>query len=976
MAGTYSYTDLEKISNNPTRVINEITTLVEQALGSTDVAFKSPTHPFIVAMDMITGQAWGLINRHEDAVSRVYPFHARNMSDLGRNMSDYQWYGMFSNPSTTQMVYVLPTSEIERLAVDYSETDGTIVNSYRKLVIPKDTRIQVVGTYFSIETPIEIRLMEHGGHSVVYDSSEVSPFNPISTNILEKDYVYVNGVRFIRITIPVRQVNCTPLFNLASTQSGGLKDTYTYTDSLYGIRAFIVNSAGVKTELEIVYNTQVYDRTKPSMTIDLDTENNQFTYEIPEAYINLGTGVGTVSLFVYTSKGSYEQDLKTIETKDHVPEYLDYDYDNSSLDKYSLPIRSVSNQYWKTIQAVSGGTNPRTFDSVRNAVIYGDRRNSLPITPNQYSFNIEDSGFSEVKSIDYVGGRLYKVSSDLPLQTNKNFDSGIGTWVGDILYSLTDLVKSGVVYDNTDRVTIPSKTLFLLSDTGNSIVSSTTLAGINALADDELIDYIKANRMVFTPMHYVVDTTESQLNIRVYYLDVPTINYQRFLYENTTLNIEVGVGSATIEYTSTGYVLTIGTTSGDDYKALDDADVGLQLSFQPNGSSTYASMKGTLKGTSEAGERIWEFKIPTNFDIDSSDNLHLSGFSQYGQVQDVSLTALTNNFSLLFVKTGAAGFGISDSDKIIDRTLFSTDYITIVETTFNIQLGVNMDGMYVRARPVVGSANYKTYDQDIPATYGKPVYKRENDQLVFGDDNLPILLHAATDVIYDANNNPVIAYPKGSIVYDNSGNPISLSPRELQYYFTIIGFDAMYYFSTDADDTDYVNSIKSYLQDTVMAQITAFKDRSLDDTKLMFQPRIKLGKSSVVINEGILATMTLDFSFAVTYYMTKTGYGSDDLQSAIRTSTPSVINAALANEIASVSSIQSALVAMAGSEVVDVKVSFFNGDDEIDVASRQDSSASFSIKKVLELTTEGILSIKEDVNVEFKQHTAKTQIGN
>ena len=54
----YSFSDLEKMSNTPTRVIADVLDRIEDSLG-TDVAFNSPSHPFVVAMDMIVGQSWG-----------------------------------------------------------------------------------------------------------------------------------------------------------------------------------------------------------------------------------------------------------------------------------------------------------------------------------------------------------------------------------------------------------------------------------------------------------------------------------------------------------------------------------------------------------------------------------------------------------------------------------------------------------------------------------------------------------------------------------------------------------------------------------------------------------------------------------------------------------------------------------------------------------------------------------------------------
>ncbi len=965
----YTFEELERCANNPTRVINDVLNFVQQALDGTQTQFNSPSHPFVVSLDMITGQAWGLINRHEDAVSKLYRFHARTMNDLGRDMADADWYGMFANPATTTMAFVLPTSEIERLAVDFSETDGNVINTYRKLVIPKDTRVKVMGIYFMTETPIEIRLMSHGGHSVVYDANNISPFNPISQNILDKDYVIAGGVRFLRINVPMRQLNCTPKFNIASTTAGGLKDTFQYEDYLYGIRAVINYPDGSQSPLSVVYNTQVYDQTRPSLTIDLDSTNKRFTYEIPDVYINNGSGVGSVNLFVYTTKGAYEQDLKVISVADHVPEYLDLNFDNGNLNQYSSPMREVNDNYWKTITAVSGGSVPRSFASVRQAQIYGNRRDSLPITPNQQSFDVTDYGYSSVLAIDYYTNRIFRLTRELPQQQNKDFQSSMGCYIGSMLYSMDELAATGVVKNNGERITIPSRTLVRLRDTTNQIVSAGDLQNYRALSNDSLVDLVENNRFVYLPFHYVLDATQNQVDVRMYYLDNPKVNYQKFWYENASLGVELGIGSVVLEYKDDGYTMTVSTRSGTDYKALKDEDVGVQLCFTPESTDTLASMRGELVGKTEKGERVWQFKLGSNFDVDSNDRIYLEGFSQYGKEQPTVMSPLTNNFSLLFLSAGTSDSGLSDSDAKIDTSLFQSSMLAIIESRFNVTLGQAMNGMYTRARPITGDAKFQRHEKDIPLTYGVDVFQRDtNKELVFGDDNLPVLLHRATDVVYDSSGDPVLLYRKGDLVKDHKGGFVELEPRKLRYHYDFVGFDGAYFFSTDSYDADYAANTKSYIADTVMKDMEAFNARSLDETKIVFSPKVKLGNSKVVANADLDTTMNLDLSFSVVFYLSRSGFQNTDLQAAIRKSTPGTINSALGGSTVSMSELQSLLKKMAGDETVDVKVETFMGDTSIDVVSYEDASSGFSVRKVLELTTENVLSVKENISVDFKQH--------
>lgn len=972
MSTEFTFEDLEKIANNPSRVINTIISKVEDAWVNKNISFNSPTHPFVVSLDMITGEAYVLLSRHADATARIYPRHSRNMDDLSRTMSDEEWYGMFANPSTTTMVYMLPVSEINARAVEYTETDGQVVNTYKKLLIPKDTRIKVSSTYFSIENGFEIRQMSHGGHSVVYDSTNVSPFKSISENILKKDYLIINGQKYLRVIVPVRQIECNYKQNIASTKMGGLQDTYSYNDYLYGIRAFIKYANGTKKEMLVTYTSQVFDNTTPTLTIALDSETKTFTYEIPDVYINNELGVGQVSLFVYTTKGAYEQDLKTIAVNEHVPEYLDLDYDNGSLGKYSSPVRDVSNQVWLTVAAVSGGANPRTFASVRKAKIYGSHRESLPVTPNQLAFDVTDRGYSEVKEIDYVTGRIYRLTRELPAQSNKSFLSSMNCYVGSITQSANDLIATGMVFDNSKRVTIPSGVVFDITDTNNRILKKTELSQVLNSGNEAIADYVNNNVLVYNPFYYVMDLTDNQASMRMYHLDSPTVEYQKFLYENTNLGIELGVSSMVISCTSTGFVLTLSMTSGSDYKAISDDQIGAQLCFTPPDSETLASVKGVLSGTTEAGERVWTFNLPSSFDIDNNDQLYLDDFVMYGKTGATVATPLTNTFSFLFLMKTETSSKQSESDLKINTTLFTDPMVAIIETSFNVKFGAVLSNIYTRVRPITGDAIYQKYTYNVPDVYEENIFQYENKQLVLGEDGLPILLHKAGEPVMDYSDpaNPVPAYKYliGDYVKDANGEKVKVSDRELEYYFDFLGFDASYFFSTDSYDKAFAQTTKDYIVDPIMTDMLAFEARSMDKTKMKFLPKVKMGKIGVIINADIETTARSDLSFNITVYMTKNGFASTDLQSAIKSSFPTVINTELASSTVSNSSLLTALKSVAGDEVVDIKIESFAGDTSIDVISNEDEASGFSIRKVLENTNDTVLSVKEDITISFKQH--------
>lgn len=962
--------DLELYANNPTRVISAVISGIEKAWGTKTVNINSKSHPFPYCLDLIIAEGANSLNRNLDAVSKIYKVHATDLDDLSRSMSTYDWYGMYGNPSNTTLQFAISTADIKNLAVDYSGTSGSVTIRYKKLLIPKDTEIDVYGIRFCIENGIEIRLMEDESYQAVYDSTVTSPFLPISTNVLETDMVISNNIQFLKINVPVRQLHCDVKRNIACTKAAGLRDTYAYPDYLYAIRAFIVNDlTGIKRELEIVYNGHVFDSNTPTMTIGMDTTNNNFTYEIPEAYINNNMCVGQVTLYVYTTKGALEKDIGTIDQKNYQSVYQDFRYEKDVLNGYEAPLRKALNNAWNSLTSVSGGANPRDFSEIRQSVIYGGNTTNVPITDNQLTQRLLDYGYDIVKSVDFVTYRLYNVTKELPEQNNKGLYSSMGCYVPSLLSTINDLVRSETVYDNGLRVTMPSNTIFDITGDSAKLINKSDTDSLNQLSNSDKVKLINNKSIIYTPFYYVIDTTDNRASIRCYHLDNPIIKYQLFKYEKTSLGMELGVSQISMTVNPKGYNLTLSVKSGTSYKNLNDSSVGAQLSFTPKSSTTSASIVGVLLGIDEDGERVWSFDINSNYDVDSNDNLYLNNFSQFGSVRAALPIGLTQEISLIFTTEGNPYLEISPSDTKIDQSLFKQNMIAIIETSYKVTFGSLLSHLYTRIRPLVTDAQYQHYTSNVPATYQTTTYVRDsNGELLLDPEHgLPTVLNNAGAPQLDSVGNPIYLYLTGDLVYVN-GAAVLLSPRELQYHFDFIGFDGVYYFATDEYDIQYANTTKNYFTDIIMQDMTSFSAKSLERTDLQFEPISKLGNNSVVINSRVNTTIRSDLTFSIVYYLTADKFKDDNIKNAILAKTPQVINVLVKKSTISTDDVTSALKAMCGNNVEGIKLIQFTDIPDVSIISSLDETIGFSVRKYLGNNSDGVLTVTEAIEVLFEIH--------
>lgn len=969
------FNELEKISNNPSRVITKVFSDIEKTFLSGEGGLNSTDHPFAYLVDLVVGTNYGFISRLGDSEARNFEVHARNISDLSKRMSDADWDGVRTDPSTTVVRFIISGETIKRFSSRFNSRDGNLDNSYKLLVIPPDTKITVGGVPFLLENPVEIRAMDHGGYQVVYDSARQSPLNPLTTNTPDTRVLRINGTEYLAIELPVRQLDVIEFGSRSVNLMSGYRETISFNDNLYAVRAFIVPEGGTqRKELAVVFNNEIFDPNQPTLTIDMET-NNSFTASIPSVYIQNRMGVGRLTILVYTSKGKMYRNLSTLNNGYHNVEYFDYANDKGVLTGYEKPFKNIDDVMVDSIAPITGGRDAISFQQLKDLIIYGHRRRLIPISDNDISQFLITNGYSSVKSVDYVTGRLYRVTKDLPLQDDKLYqddtatriNSSIGTHIGSIMTSMEEIIGTGWGIDNGRRVTIPAKTIFNVTKQTPYITSKNDINIFMGSSNQNKIDVMGRESMVYTPFDYVIDTTRDRASIRTYLLRKPTIKYQTFRYENVNLGVQVSVGAINIKVSDNGYKIEILTSSSEAYKKIDDNSVGVQLSMTPLGSNSPITTRAKFLGKTKEGERIFEFTLDSRFDINDTDQIDFNGFNQFGKPLNGARVPLSTIGNFIFTYMGDGQQLLSASDMKVDQSLFPALAVSMIETEYVIEFGRPLKSLYTRIRPMVGEAMYKKYEFDVPDVYTENVFKYENGELVVVDGKA-VLLHRVGEVRLDSNGKPVIRFVKGQTVFDDEGNPVLLEARKLKYYLDFIGFDYSYLVSQDEYDTQYAARVEDFFIDEVVGQLDKFNTITLDETRMVFKPRSTMSHSNVIINSAVERTLKTDLSFDIVYYLTEEGLNNQNLKDNLINTTHKEINNLLKPNVVSVSSIVASLKSLGGEQVLDVNVKMLAGSTMLDVISNIDDTNGFSVRKLIDQTADKFLTIKEDIEIQFRRH--------
>lgn len=987
------FDELKRISNNPSRAIATIFNDIESSFDEGFGTLNGSGHPFSYMVDLVVGTQFGFISRLGDTEAKTYPVHARNINDLAKVMADEDWYGVFGTPSETTVRFIISEESLDRFAIPFDNTEGNLENSYRKLVIPADTRITIADIPFLVENPVEIRVIDHGGYQVVYDSARQSPLKPLSSNIPDVDYLNIDRRQYLSIHLPVRQVLITEFPNRPVNPSSGFREQIQFTDTLYAVRAFLTpEGSNERSEIAVVYNNDIYDPNFPTLTIDLEDTNGttdlghgSFTASLPSVYMQNGLAIGRLSILVYTTKGAYYRDLTTLRAQYHQAEYYNYNNDKGKLNRYEAPFRTIDDVMIDSLDPITGGANALTFPELKSRQIYGHRRRLIPVSNTDVSQFLLANGYSSVKSIDQVTSRLYRVTKNLPLQEDKlfqddsvsRFNSAIGTHVGSLTASLEDIIGTGWGIDNGHRVTILARSVFDITQQTPYLVNKLDYDVLMGLSNQGKIDSLNGKTMCYNPFAYVIDTTQSRVACRIYRLAQPAIKYQTFRFENVKLGVQVGIGIINITASPTGYKIEIQTKSDDSYKQIDDSLVGIQLSLTPTGTTSPATMRAIYQGRTQEGERRFMFDLPSRFDVDSNDQIDIGGLNQFGRPQLSTAIDLSTIANFIFTYSGNNLQLLSPSDLRIDQALFNTTTISMIETDYTLELGRQLKSMYTRIRPITGLAQYEKYNANVPAVYEETEYEYETvivngkpmQQLKLDPKTkLPIITHKKGEQIYTDKGNPVWKYLKGQTVYDEDGKPVLLAPRKMLYYWDFIGFDFNYMVSQDEYDTDYMNRVENFFVDEVVAQLDEFNKITLDETKLVFKPRSTMGYTRCIINEAVERFLKTDLSFSVIYSLTREGLRSQNLKDNLTTTTHRILNELLRKDTVSISTAITELKTAGGSDVIDVKVTSTAGTSNIDIITNVDTTNGFSVRKTIEQTADRYLSIKEDIDIQYKRH--------
>lgn len=954
--------------NDPGKVQQIILDALE-AGSEGQLVIVDPTNPAVGLVESSVINSTAFMRKLDVTLRKQYPILATNEDELYRHMSDVDYLDRFSSPARATFVYTALKKEV------YEYAEATDVPNVRKLTIPRDTEFTLGSYTFTMQYPIDIRIMPHNGLQIVYDTTKTSPIESLETNIVKWNVYSDSNLDFLRIEIPMPQVKIRS-YTEGLSATGSFTFDAEHNDLFYYCRVYMSNQDGEWTEIKTTHTEQVYDPNK--ITAVLKTYDGFVRVHIPPVYFTTNQVGSEIRIDVYETKGPLDFDMESFILNEYKMTPMDRDGDSDP--KYFEALGRLTTVGVFAIGRVQGGSKGLTFNELRERAIYDSLGNQQqPITDANMTARLETMGYKGIKVIDNVTDLNFIASRALPNPGLPKNSSGAGCLVGSFSTKLEDLAQYETVADNLQRVTLLPTTLFKSVDGLISIVPKGEVDIMLSYTKEALAATINSNSFFYTPFHYVFDTNYNRFSIRPYYLDGPKVTNRRFVFENTSAALQVGTQSFGLFKRDWGYELIVATRSGDGYKALSDDRCFAQLAFKGPLESTYGHINGTMIGIDpQTNERTFSFRLESNWDIDEKHRIFINNFKMYTEdtIREIA-TGLVTDFYLTYIVTDLVGVEATPIDNQIGDFLLPTTIDTfsaVVREEFTIRLGNALPRLWQMARPIISEYDYEHWAVNVPWVYETDIWERDPDgsRKITWNAGVPEFtkLHSAGDPVYEEDGvTQKIRHYAGELKYDVNGQPIPINPRGILLLSDITLIDGRYYFATHAETVTYRNEIPKTIVEWLDTHIDVLQKRALERAQLYFYPMTTAGDIRVIAGGGDPITIPCEQSLSVTFYVDRATKDNILLQNNISDTTRNELDLALQPRTVSVLDISARLRTVLGDGIFGATISGFGGARNINTMTVVDSSQRPMIRKRLVVDSDGFLSVQDDITIDFQLHS-------
>lgn len=955
--------NLERVKYNPSSIQRVIYEYLDEVTDGV-VNVVDPSNPFVFLLESSAVSTAAAVTECVSNLRKMYPSLAVTQDDLYYHMTDADYLNRFATPTEATMTLVILASDIQnKMAYDD-------VGKCHRATIPRDTQFVVDGLVFTMQYPIDIRRFETGLVQMSYDATVQSPLNSLNANIITPEIrTDASGISWLFFPIKVVQYEIKTTF-VTMQKSTVFNQSLPYGDQYYYCRVFYRNArtSGRWAEIKTTHSDQVFDPLEA--TAVLKVYDGILNVSIPPIYLNSGLVSGEARIDVYTTRGKLAVNLSNYNVDAFKTKLTIIDQIRDT-NEYSTAMGRLS-FYGYSSDVITGGTDGVDFDTLRKQVVYNSLgKSQIPITNRQLESYIADTGFNLVKNVDAITNRIFLATRKLPKPINTKLLTAANIGTSSVVFNIDHLKSRELARDNGDRVTLMSKTLFKQVNGVTSILDTVEVNRILSLGGPALVQEVNTHNYLYTPFYYVFDNSSDEFQVRPYNLDYPSSSGLNFVFQNETLQLPVNTGNHSLSKTNYGYELRIITKSGNFYKQLQNALVGVQIGFTPVGESRMAYINGTFMGVTGDDERIFSFEIRTNHDLNAEDQLCITNAKMFANEDIKTWCDLSTIFTVFHTTSDiTTGYVRSAMDDLFGSFLMPKNSAVVTQESINLALGSSLKYLWCRSRSYVSGQDYRVYDKDEPLYYQQDVFEKDpTTGSIFTFDAQGEIaynqLHRLGDPVLDKDNNQVYKHRKGDVVLDKTGDPVLVSELSIDKSVDFLFVDARHYFVNSAAYVAYNAEFIATLDTWVTSSLNEIQNILLEKTKIFYYPNSNFGKTAVIVKDRGADTIPCEQSFSVDLYVSDAVYLSTEVRGQLVTKTIQILDDYISGTTINLTEIGNALMASYGTSVKSYEITGMGGEKNYRVLTLTNQENRLSLAKALVAQQDGSLILKEDVAVNF-----------
>ena len=974
------FDDSSKLINelgSPLNIASMTLDELESRLGG-DKIVADPNSAFCFLLEFGSSISAACARKIDETLPLIYPKRARNVEDLYRHMSDYDYLRMYATPSTTTLMLMLPKKYLSDNALDFND-------NYKKVTIPKDT-VFTIGKYpFGIHYPIDILINKNTNtFTVAYDTSETDPLQTLAKNIVDKYDQVKDSLEYIVIEFPIYQFAKSIITESVIPETGFSK-SYLYNNYFYAVRVFSVKD-DVYTEFHLTQSESVYDTSKLTALMRVLPDEQKFKLIIPQIYLDNNLVGTSVYIELYTTLGDLNINTTNID-----PTNISIAFGKRTKDTndYSALLQSLPFDSVVAIRSganIQGGSNPIDTNTLRDRVVNNTLYDSVPITAAQVEVYLNDNGFTAEKYQDNVTSRIWNAYRTLEDTNGRVIPSRMCQM---LMYKDYPDTRSAFIRNADGTITVLPTAIYQYDEATDRAtpLDDDAMRAIAAMDKTELAEFLNNGSYFKSPFHMHINLSDYYPQTVSYNLMTPSVDRVIFQTENYYVPAKMVAYEAAIQHLENGtggYRLSIAVYKSDDLADVDLSALKVYVCTKTT-EGFWIGGEASYFGSSEARD-FFRIDLATNYLLTEDDEIAITSLRHESMELQRYLIPLQTKFYLVFmaeksVINGSYQAATGELTEGVPGSYFK-DYVGIARQYLEVSLGHSLKDVINHEMELSLSAQiYATYDHDVPAIYEEDVYKRKADGTldfkVNEDGTLRLVkLHYAGEEKKDDAGNVIYLHRQGDVRYDASGKPVVASDRIQYYGIDFMLIDAKVFASERSAELGFVNELYATLEG-YFNTVRNLQAELLEQTYVYFKCINSTGTAKFHLGDNIFTRKAIELSFKINCYVPSYVKGDAALQNTIKTQMCEAINAQIKTKVINMREIFTSIKEQMSDYVEYFDLLGINGDASFQTCEVVDDGVQPSLRRVLVLTEDNILSLEDDVDINFitlEDNTAQTSV--